>query len=294
MSSIEKFGTSTSREKQSCQLQDEVNILRERQTTNLTLEKASAKSLVDRAGTFTESCIKAIPSGFENSLFGIAHIQVPYSKVGGKALSIPVPIILENAALGATVGYVATKLLPQAGVQGKICATAFGVVMAAPLLNSGIQIYEKAKTANNMRELQLAGHELGWGLGSLAGGLSIGSLTYSTAAKLGMKPIASECTTRSCTIVTEPISTSFENTPQNNIQPGTSSFSTENAVANSSTSKFTSLSPRAMKIISQNSYTPESNSPILNNPIANESAKTAASLLRMDLERSYMMDLFHH
>lgn len=155
--------------------------------------QALPDSAIQRLKCFAQASAQAFPAGFAHSIIGADHIEFSIAKNSGATkLSFPVPVLLENAALGASIGYLAKNILPQTGCWGKIAAAALGITLAAPLVNSGVRIFDKSKSARNLSELKSAGSEMGWCAGSLAGAIPTGSLAYSAASKFKISALRPE------------------------------------------------------------------------------------------------------
>lgn len=180
-------------------------------STNLEIPKASIKellssapktqdlsaplpdSLIARAGIFGEAAVSSLPKGILQSLTGVDHVQLPYSeKIFGHKTSIPVPTILENAAVGAAIGFAAKTILPETGFLGKVGSAVLGGVFMAPLANTGIKIVNDTRLANSVNQLQFAGSELGTSVGSFAASLPVGVGAYNFGAGMAGKLMASK------------------------------------------------------------------------------------------------------
>lgn len=131
-----------------------------------------AKVVIGEAGT-------AVMPAVADAYFGVDHLRLPFSKgIVGRDINIPVPKILESAALGAAIGFGTRTLLPQTGILGKVGSAALAVAFTAPLAKQGYDIYNQIDSAKNMSELRQAGAELGTALGSFAANMPVGILSY--------------------------------------------------------------------------------------------------------------------
>jgi putative intracellular protease/amidase len=154
---------------------------------------SSPPGMIEKAVVFGKAAAGAIPEGAWQSLTAVDHLTVPFSKtIAGKDLTVPVPKVLENAAIGTAIGFASRTLLPETGILSKVGVAALGTVFAAPLAGEGLKIANEVWYAKNTQELTLAGKELGTALGGLAAGLPIGMLSYNFGASLSDRMLATE------------------------------------------------------------------------------------------------------
>jgi protease I len=150
-------------------------------------------SILERAAVFGKAAALSAPEGVKHALLGVDHVAVPFSRtLAGKDLTVPVPTIVENAAVGAAIGFAARTLLPNAGILGKVGSAALGVAFLAPVAGEGYKIARDVSYAKNVQDLQFAGSEFGTTVGNLAGGLPVGIYSYKFGADMGGKLLATE------------------------------------------------------------------------------------------------------
>ena len=136
-------------------------------------------SKIEQAKIVAKEAGYAIGPAVADALIGVDHINIPFSKsLLGKESSLPVPRILESAALGAAIGFSTRTLLPQTGILGKVGSAALAVAFTAPLAKQGYDIYNGISNARSVTELRQAGSELGTALGSFAANMPVGILSY--------------------------------------------------------------------------------------------------------------------
>ncbi len=128
-----------------------------------------------------------------DSLLGVNHVAIPFSKsLTGKESYLPVPRIMETAAVGAAIGFASKVLLPESGILGKVGSAALTAVFAVPLAKQGLDIYGDIKNARSSAELKAAGSELGSALGGFAAGLPVGIASFKAGAYAGESLMASK------------------------------------------------------------------------------------------------------
>ncbi len=152
-------------------------------------KEKTESSTKDRSTIIAGACAEAIPAGLGQALVGVDQLALPLSeRTCGKRVSIPVPVIVENAAIGATLGF-ASRYLAQSGPFGKVAALALGAIFTAPLVNTGLRIFKESNTAKTPTELRAAGHDLGYSIGNFAGNLPVGILAFRAGAGSGIKSL---------------------------------------------------------------------------------------------------------
>lgn len=136
-------------------------------------------SRIDRVGIFLNEAGKAIIPAAVDSLIGIDHVSIPFSKaLTGRESSLPVPKAAETLAIGAAINFAARTLLPQTGVWGKVAAFGLGATFALPLASQSMKISSDVYNADSISELRKAGHELGTTVGNIAASIPIGIAGY--------------------------------------------------------------------------------------------------------------------
>jgi protease I len=147
----------------------------------------------EKATVFGKSAALAFPAGVMHELTGVDHVTLPLSKTGlSKDVTVPVPVILENAAVGAGIGFAARVLLPEKGALSNVGANVVRRIFQAPAVAEGFRVGRQVYYAKSGEEVQRAGQELGTALGALAGGMPVGIYSYQVGAGLGGEFMASQ------------------------------------------------------------------------------------------------------
>lgn len=147
---------------------------------------------VRKAAVVGKAVAGAVPEGVAHAILGVDHVSVPFSKMLGNEVTLPVPVIAENVAVSAAIGFAARTLLPETGVLGKVGSAVLATTFAAPLAGASYKMANELYYAKTAAELQNAGHDLGVALGGLAVNVPVGMYSYKFGSNIGGKVLTTE------------------------------------------------------------------------------------------------------
>lgn len=167
--------------------------------SNLLLQKDPAsiealpESKMERSRIVLGEAASALLPAVKDAWLGVDHIKIPMSEhLFGKQEYLPVPKILESAAVGTAIGFTARTLLPQAGILGKVGSVALATYFTAPLAKQSYDIYRGISGANSVADLRESGTKFGTIVGGFMASLPIGIASYKAGVYASDKLLSTE------------------------------------------------------------------------------------------------------